>query len=75
MFTSGRYLLFVHRSAEKIAQPTFETVIYVHLFIYSITFFEPYVIPGTIFQPRISVLNKKNVVSTLRDPISFQSYE
>lgn len=42
MFTSWPLLVFVHRPVEKIAQPTFETIIYVHFFIYLI-FFEPYI--------------------------------
>lgn len=54
MFTSLTYLVFVHRPAEKIAQPTFEAIIDVHLFIYLI-FFEPYIIPDPIFQSRISM--------------------
>lgn len=74
MFTSWSCLIFVHRSAEQIAQPTFETIIYVPLFIYLI-FFEPHIIPDPIFQPRIRILNKKNVFSAVTDPISSQGYE
>lgn len=58
MITSGLYLVFVHRSAEEIAQPTFETFVCIY---WSVWFFEPNIIADTIFQPCIRMLDKKKI--------------